>query len=282
MRAFEAAARLGSFQAAGAELSVTQAAVSRIVRVLEGRLGFPLFERHANRLTLTWQGKALLPGLSAAFDAIASLVAQVGSQSALPLLTVGVGPSFAMRWLIPRLAHFQAKYPDIEVRIATGGAINPIRDDWTCGILLGDGHWPGYEAQALFSADLFPVCAPAIARELRTPGDLRQQTLLRVVHASEDWTLWLRAAGLKLVPSRRSPRFDTYALALQAAVDGLGVAMALRPYVTDDIRAGRLVAPFPLTVPKGQAWYLIFAASRRTDPSLVAFRAWLTEEAKKA
>jgi LysR family glycine cleavage system transcriptional activator/LysR family transcriptional regulator of beta-lactamase len=282
MRAFEAAARLGSFQAAGAELSVTQAAVSRIVRVLEARLGFPLFERHANRLTLTWQGKALLPGLSAAFDAIAALVAQVGSQSALPLLTVGVGPSFAMRWLIPRLAHFQAKYPDIEVRIATGGAINPIRDDWTCGILLGDGHWPGYEAQALFSADLFPVCAPAIARELRTPGDLRQQTLLRVVHASEDWTLWLRAAGLRLVPSRRSPRFDTYALALQAAVDGLGVAMALRPYVTDDIRAGRLVAPFPLTVPKGQAWYLIFAASRRTDPSLVAFRAWLTEESKKA
>ena len=164
LRAFEAAARLGSFQAAGAELAVTQAAVSRIVRLLEGRLGFTLFERHANRLTLTWQGKSLLPGLTAALDAIATLVAQVASQSAVPLLTVGVGPSFAMRWLIPRLSHFQTRHPDIEVRIATGGSINPIRDDWTCGILLGDGHWPGYEAQALFSAELFPVCAPAIAR----------------------------------------------------------------------------------------------------------------------
>jgi len=278
LRAFEAAARLGSFQAAGAELSVTQAAVSRIVRLLEGRLGFPLFERHANRLTLTWQGKSLLPGLSAALDAIAILVAQVASQSTVPLLTVGVGPSFAMRWLIPRLSHFQARHPDVEVRIATGGSINPIRDDWTCGILLGDGHWPGYEAHALFSADLFPVCSPAIARELRTPRDLRSQTLLRVAHASEDWTLWLRAAGLKLRPERRSPRFDTYALALQAAVDGLGVAMGLRPYVADDIAAGRLVAPFALAVPKGQAWYLIFAPARRDDPSFVAFRQWLIEE----
>jgi len=198
----------------------------------------------------------------------------------VPLLTVGVGPSFAMRWLIPRLSHFQTRHPDIEVRIATGGSINPIRDDWTCGILLGDGHWPGYEAHALFSADLFPVCAPAIARELRTPRDLRTQTLLRVAHASEDWTLWLRAAGLKVRPERRSPRFDTYALALQAAVDGLGVAMGLRPYVADDIAAGRLVAPFALTVPKGQAWYLIFAPARRDDPTFVAFREWLIEETK--
>src|SRR3954471_2430392 len=110
LRAFEAAARLGSFQAAGEELSVTQAAVSRIVRLLEGRLDFPLFERHANRLTLTWQGKALLPGLTGALDSIATLVAQVSSQSTLPLLTIGVGPSFAMRWLIPRLSHFQGRY----------------------------------------------------------------------------------------------------------------------------------------------------------------------------
>lgn len=279
LRAFEAAARLGGFAAAGQELAVTQAAVSRMVRLLEARLGFALFERHANRLTLTWQGRTMLPGLSSAFDAIAALAAQVGSLSAVPVLTVGVGPSFAMRWLIPRLADFHALHPEIEVRIATGGAINPIRDDWTCGILLGNGEWPGFEAQSLFSADLYPVCAPAIARHLKSPGDLRGQTLLQVAHAPEDWPLWLRAAGLKLRPEKRSPKLDTYALALQAAVDGVGVAIGLRPYVADDIAAGRLVAPFALTVPKGQAWYLICPPARRDDPSFLAFRAWLLAKA---
>ena len=280
LRAFEASARLGSFTAAGAELAVTQAAVSRMVRLLEERFGFTLFERHANRLALTWQGKALLPGLTSAFDAIAALAAQVGTMSAVPVLTVGAGPSFAMRWLIPRLARFHARHPDIEVRIATGGAINPISDDWTCGIVLGDGQWPGFEAEALFSADLFPVCAPAIARQLKSAGDLRSQTLLQVAHASDDWVLWLRAAGLKLRPEKRSPKFDTYALALQAAVDAMGVAIGLRPYVADDLAAGRLVAPFALTVPKGKAWYLICTPARRDDPTFRAFRTWLLSETK--
>jgi len=280
LRAFEASARLGSFTAAGAELAVTQAAVSRMVRLLEERFGFTLFDRHANRLALTWQGKALLPGLTSAFDAIAALAAQVGTMSAVPVLTVGAGPSFAMRWLIPRLARFHARHPDIEVRIATGGAINPISDDWTCGIVLGDGQWPGFEAEALFSADLFPVCAPAIARQLKSPGDLKSQTLLQVAHAADDWLLWLRAAGLKLRPEKRSPKFDTYALALQAAVDAVGVAIGLRPYVADDLAAGRLVAPFALTVPKGKAWYLICTPARREDPTFRAFRTWLMSETK--
>jgi len=275
LRAFEAAARLGSFAAAGAELSVTQAAVSRMVRVLESRLGFPLFARHANRLALTAQGKALQPGLTSAFDGIATLVTQAAALSGVPILTVGVGPSFAMRWLIPRLGDFQARHPEIEVRIATGGAINPIRDDWTCGILLGDGQWSGYTSEALFSADLFPVCAPRLAAKLRTPADLRRHTLLQVAHALDEWPLWLRAAGLKWRPEKRSPRFDTYALALQAAVDGLGVAMALRPYVVDDLAAGRLVAPFRRSVPVGKAWYLLWRPERGDDPALVAFRAWL-------
>ena len=205
LRAFEAAARLGSFAAAGDELAVTQAAISRMVRLLEARFGFALFDRHANRLTLTWQGKALLPGITSAFDAIAALAAQVGSLSQVPVLTVGVGPSFAMRFLIPRLATLEPGIADIEVRIATGGAINPIREDWTCGIMLGDGQWPGYDAEALFSADLFPVCAPAIARDLESPADLRAQTLLQVAHAAEDWPLWLRAAGLKLRAGEAQP-----------------------------------------------------------------------------
>ena len=277
LRAFEASARLGSFAAAGDELAVTQAAVSRMVRLLEERLGYALFERHANRLALTWQGRALLPGLTSAFDAVAALAAQVASMSNARVLTVGVGTSFAMRWLIPRLGEFQARHPDVEVRIATGGAQNPIRDDWTCAIALGDGDWPGYEAHPLFSADLFPVCAPTIARRMRTPGDLRNETLLQVARQDDDWPSWLRAAGLKLRRDRRGPRFDSYALALQAAVDGLGVAIGLGPYVEDDLAAGRLVAPFAVTVPKDRAWYLIASPVRRDDPSFAAFRDWLLD-----
>jgi DNA-binding transcriptional LysR family regulator len=280
LRAVEASARLGSFAAAGHELAVTQAAVSRMVRLLEERLGYPLFERHANRLALTWQGRTLLPGLTSAFDAVATLAAQIGGMSHARVLTVGVGTSFAMRWLIPRLGGFQARHPDIEVRIATGGAQNPIRDDWTCGIVLGDGNWPGFEADPLFSADLFPVCTPAIAQRLKTPGDLRNETLLQVARQDEDWPSWLHAAGLRLRPEKRGPRFDSYALALQAAVDGLGVAIGLRPYVEDDLAARRLVAPFAITVPKDQAWYLIASPARRDDPSFAAFRNWLLADLK--
>jgi DNA-binding transcriptional LysR family regulator len=275
LRAFEAAARLGSFVAAGDELNVTQAAVSRLVRLLEDRLGFRLFERMPNGLALTPQGRALQPGLTAAFDAIAGLTQQVAAMRSTPVLTLGVGPSFAVRWLIPRLASFYRQHPDIEVRLANGGAINPFNDDWTCGILLGNGDWPGYQAEPLFSADLFPVCARAIAQRLKRPSDLAKECLLEVQHSLEEWPLWLAAARVKLRTHAPGPRFDSYAMALQAAVDGVGVAIGLRPYVVDDVASGRLVAPFKLAVPKGQAWYLVYRPFRQDDAALVAFRDWL-------
>jgi len=280
LRAFEAAARHGSFVAAGDELNVTQAAISRMVRLLEARLGFPLFERRPNGIALTPRGKALLPDLTAAFDAIAAATAQVAAMPSAPVLTLGVGPSFAVRWLIPRLADFSRRHPEIEVRLATGGAVNPFRDDWTCGIILGDGTWPGYLAEPMFSADLFPVCTPAIAQRLRQPSDLGKETLLQVAHSPEEWPLWLNAAGVKLRTNALGPRFDSYVMALQAALDGVGVAVALRPYVEDDIAAGRLIAPFALAVPKGSAWYLVYRPFRQEDRGFIAFRAWLHESSK--
>lgn len=275
LRAFEAAARLGSFVAAGEELNVTQAAVSRMVRLLEERLGFRLFERLPNGLALTPQGRVLQPGLTAAFDAIAGITQQVAGMRSTPVLTLGVGPSFAVRWLIPRLASFYRQHPDIEVRLATGGAINPFNDDWTCGILLGNGDWPGHQAEPMFSADLFPVCARSIGQRLKKPSDLAKECLLEVQHSPEEWPLWLAAARVKLRTQAPGPRFDSYAMALQAAVDGVGVAIGLRPYVEDDLASGRLVAPFKLAVPKGQAWYLVYRPFRQDDAALVAFRDWL-------
>jgi LysR family glycine cleavage system transcriptional activator/LysR family transcriptional regulator of beta-lactamase len=281
LRAFEAAARLGSFVAAGEELNVTQAAVSRLVRLLEDRLGFRLFERMPNGLALTPQGRALQPGLTAAFDAIAGITQQVAAMRSTPVLTLGVGPSFAVRWLIPRLASFYRQHPDIEVRLATGGAINPFNDDWTCGILLGNGDWPGHQTEPMFSADLFPVCTRSIAQRLKKPSDLARECLLEVQHSLEEWPLWLAAARVKPRAQAPGPRFDSYAMALQAAVDGVGVAIGLRPYVVDDLASGRLVAPFKLAVPKGQAWYLVYRPFRQDDAALVAFRDWLTANVER-
>lgn len=276
IRAFEAAARCGSFAAAAKELHVTPAAVSRMVKLLEQRLDVPLFERHANGLTATPAGHAYRAGLGPILDALATLTDQVTAMGRARVLTVGVGPTFAVRWLIPRLADFRRVAPEVEVRITTGGAAAPFAEDWTCGIMLGgEADWAGFETQPLFEADLLPVCLPAAAARLANPGDLAETDLLRVSHAPDDWPRWLAAAGASGLQARGAA-FEYYGQALQAAADGLGVAMGIRPYVDDDLAAGRLVAPFRVTVSKGSRWALAWRPHRAGDPALEAFRRWIT------
>jgi LysR family glycine cleavage system transcriptional activator len=278
IKAFEAAARSGSFAGAGAELNVSAAAISRMVHLLEERLGVALFERKANRLMMTAAGRAYQGGLTPIFDALASLTAQITAPSSVRVLTIGVGPTFAMRWLIPRLADFRKQEPDIDVRITTGGAAAPFGDDWSCGIKLGDGEWPGLVAEPLFAADLLPVCAPRLAAQLKRPGDLRGPSLLRVAHSPGDWPLWLKAAGVARVAAR-GPEFQYYGQALQAAADGLGIAMGIRPYIDDDLAAGRLVAPFALSVPKGMRWHLAYRSFQTEQRDFAAFRRWIIRTA---
>ena len=278
IKAFEAAARGGSFAAAGAELNVSAAAVSRMVHLLEQRLGVALFERKANRLVTTAAGRAYQSGLTPIFDALASLTAQVTAPSGVRVLTIGVGPTFAMKWLIPRLADFRKQEPDIDVRITTGGAAVPFGEDWSCGIKLGGGEWPGLIAEPLFAADLLPVCAPRLANTLKRPADLKGPTLLRVAHSPDDWPSWLEAAGTARLTARGT-EFEFYGQALQAAVDGLGIAMGIRPYIDDDLAAGRLVAPFALTVPKGMRWYLVYRSFQTGQRDFAAFRRWIMRAA---
>ena len=281
VRAFEAAARTGSFVAAAAELGVTPAAVSRLVRLLEERLGTALFDRHANRLVPTAAGEAYRAGLTPLLDGLARLTAEVVARPAAPVLTVGVGPTFAIRWLIPRLAAFMRAHPGIEVRIATGGPMVPFSEDWTCGIRSGAGDWPGFAADLLVAADLLPVCAPAIAARLDRPEALAGETLLRVTHAPEDWPDWAAAAG---VPGLRAtgPAFEYYGQALQAAADGMGVAMGIRPYIDDDVAAGRLVAPFAIRMAKRNSWWLVHRPDRAGQPAFAAFRGWIMGAAASA
>lgn len=280
IKAFEAAARTGSFAAAGLELSVSAAAVSRMVHLLEERLGVALFERKANKLVLTQAGRAYQSGLTPIFDALASLTAQVTAPSGVRVLTIGVGHTFAMRWLIPRLSEFRSEEPDIEVRFTTGGASVPFGEDWSCGIKLGAGDWPGLVAEPLFAGDLTPVCVPRLAASLKRPADLRGPSLIRVAHSPEDWPIWLKAASLTRI-NARGPEFQFYGQALQAAADGLGIAMGIRPYIDDDLAAGRLVAPFDLSVPKGMRWYLLYRSFQTEQRDFAAFRRWIMRAASE-
>jgi LysR family glycine cleavage system transcriptional activator/LysR family transcriptional regulator of beta-lactamase len=282
LRAFEAAARCGSFTAAAGELNVTQAAVSQKVRVLEERLGFALFRRHANRLELTDQGRVLQPGLTAAFDTIVRLTEEVAAMQTSPVLTAGVAPAFALHWLIPRLKRFNRSHPEIEVRLATGGATQPLRDEWTCTVRRGEGDWSGYTADELFPTTLVPVCTPAIAAGLRDPGDLQNATLIVVSHLRAQWTWWFDAAGLAhAIQPAAEVVFESSAMAMQAVLDGVGVAVAQLPYVSDALAAGRLAAPFPATGRKFESWWLAYRPARARDPALLPFRQWLLGEAQR-
>jgi LysR family transcriptional regulator of beta-lactamase len=282
LRAFEAAGRHGSFTAAAKELNVTQTAVSRLVRLLEGRLGFSLFRRNASSLELTAQGQALLAGLTDTFDSIARLAESVAAMRAGPVLTIGVGPTFAVSWLIPRLASFYRSHPDIEVRMATGGATRPVRDDWTCTIRRATDSWPGYVAEKLFPSTVVAVCTPEIASSLRSPSDLSSATLIRVSNMPNDWPCWFEAAGLRHpVLAAGEVLFESNAMAMQAVLDGAGIAVAQLPYVSDAMAAGRLVAPFPIIASKRENWFLEYRPIRQEEPALIAFRDWLRGEAER-
>ena len=281
LRAFEAAGRLGSFKAAALELSVTQTAVSHMVRLLEQRIGYALFRRKPNRLELTAQGQAFLSGLTDAFDSIARLAEQVAAMRAGPVLTVGIGPALAVNWLIPRLTSFYRNHSEVEVRMATGGATRPVRDDWTCTIRRDTSAWPGYIAERLFLSTLVPVCTPTLAKRLRRLSDFRSVTLLVVSHLQDQWPCWFKAAGIQAPVRSSEVMFESNAMAMQAVFDGVGVAIAQLPYVSDALRVGRLVAPFPIIAPTNEAWFLQYRPIRQEEPALLAFRSWLLVEAER-
>jgi LysR family transcriptional regulator, glycine cleavage system transcriptional activator len=274
LRAFEAVARGGSISAASAELGVAPASVSRMVKLLEARIGFALFARAPNRLALTKAGRVYCDGLTEIFDRLVDLTDRAAALARHPILTIGAGPTFASRWLIPRLSSLREAVPGVDVRVTAGGIAAPFADDWTCGIRLGDGKWPGLIAVPLFAAELSPVAAPALAKRLREPADLACVPLLRVAHSAEDWRIWCAAAGIPEPPGS-GPTFEYYGQALQAAADGVGVAMGVTPYIDDDLAAGRLVTPFALRAPKNKGWFLVHRARRAGEPAFEAFKAWI-------
>lgn len=283
VRAFEAAARHLSFTRAAEELHVTQAAVSHQIKSLEESLGLRLFDRRHRALALTAAGQRYLPGVRAAFERLATATEQLVGAEARGAVTVSMLSAFATKWLLPRLSRFRAAQPEIDVRITTSTQLVEFgRDDVDMAIRYGHGRWPGVEAVRLVSEDLFPVCAPALLdgkSPLRQPTDLAHQTLLHVGAFPEDWRVWLTAAEVSGVDPTRGPQFDMTLLALDAAANGLGVALGRTALVAEDLASGRLVKPFELIVPIETAYYVVTPARRALAPKVAAFRDWLLQEA---
>lgn len=285
LRAFEAAARLLSFTKAAEELSITPSAISHQIRGLEAHLGVRLFRRASRSLMLTDEGQSYLPVLRDAFDAIHAATSRLATRRAAGPLTVSLLSSFAVRWLIPRLRRFQSSRPEIEVRLST--TARPVdfrREDIDCAIRHGRGQWPGLAADLLLAEDLFPVCGPKLLEgrhPLKAPHDLALHSLFHIAMRRDDWRVWLNAVGIADIDPERGPVFESSDLALRAAAEGLGVAIASSALVEDDLEKGRLVAPFDVRLPTDSGYYFVVPEDRREQPKIAAFRAWLLEEVQR-
>ena len=284
--AFEACARLGSTVAAASELGVTHGAVSKQIALLESWLELPLFDRGGVRLTPTAAGARFaaalgrsLDGIDAATRSLTEAAADAGS-----VVRVSTTSSFAALWLLPRLGQFRALHPGVEVWVSESKA--PV-EVGAAGVDLalrtGRGPWPGARAEPLFTDQLVPACAPALARRLRQPADLARATLLHDEDPGTAWADWLEAAGLgRPAWGNRGPRVADGALLLQAASDGQGVALARKRLASACFRNGRLVQPFGPALPLGPAYWLVLPA--RGTPigrATRAFAAWVRAAAGK-
>jgi len=280
LRAFEAAARHLSFTRAAAELNVTQTAISHQVRRLEEQLGLRLFVRRQRTLLLTREAQQYLPAVSAAFADLRLAMDRLLRPDGKTVLTVSCLPSLAAKWLVPRLAAFQQGHPDIEVRIATSmHVVDFRREEIDLAIRYGSGRWSGLRADWLMAEDVFPVCSPALLagdRPLGRPEDLVHHTLLHVNLYPDEWLSWLTAARLPTkLAAGPGLTFDLGLMALQAAIDGLGVALGRTPFVEADIAAGRLVAPFDVVLPSKAGFYVVAPEQTANRPKIAQFRDWL-------
>jgi LysR family transcriptional regulator of beta-lactamase len=272
LRAFEAAARHASLTKAAIELNVTPAALGHQVKALEERLGTPLFHRLPRGLALTDEGQALLPVLKESFDRMAAALARFDDGRGRELLSVGAVGSFAVAWLLPRLAAFEAAHPEVELRLSTNNnRVDIAEEGLDFAIRFGDGAWHGTEAVLLFPAPLTVLCSAEVAARLKEPADLVGETLLRS-YRSDEWTAWFDAAGVE-APPLTGPVFDSAALMVEAALAGHGVALA--PAILFEGRAAR---PFAAEVGLGGYW-LTRLKSKRPGAAMAAFEAWLLAEA---
>ncbi len=272
-----------SFTLAATELNVTQTAISHQIRRLEAELGVTLFLRLKTGLALSEDGQAYLPGVRSAFHALRDSTQQLLESRGSSVLTISTLVSVASKWLLPRLPAFQQAFPDIDVRIsAATDLVDFRRGGIDAAIRYGRGDWKGLRADFLMADEIFPVCSPAMAKALNTPADLANHTLVQVSGlTADDWRAWLSAAGQPAqLAAGAKLTFDLAMMAVQAAIDGQGVCIGRSTYVNDDLRAGRLVAPFDMRLQDDLGFYLVTPHETADSTKISAFRQWLVAVAR--
>jgi DNA-binding transcriptional LysR family regulator len=288
--AFEAAARHLSFTKAGAELALTQSAVSRQIQAIEAACGARLFERKTRALALTESGRELQRAAEAALTTLDAATRRLKGATALRAVTLTTTPGFAALWLIPRLAAFTGAHPGVDVRISTSyDMINLERAAVDVALRYMRADRAG-AAPRLFDEAVIPVCSPALlrdrARPLAAPADLARHTLLHMEMAGAaaapyEWQLWLRALGLAALKPAATLHFSQYDQLIQAAVAGQGVALGRLPLVRQLLREKRLVAPFTRSVSLPRGYYVLVAPASAAKPEVAAFVDWLLAEARR-
>jgi LysR family transcriptional regulator, glycine cleavage system transcriptional activator len=279
VQAFAAVARIGSVVGAAQELAVTPSALSHLIRQLEQRIGVALFARAGRGLRLTAEGEQLassvVPALASITEALSGF-ARRGTELRISTLS-----TFAVRWLIPRLSRFQAKHPDIEIFLSTSTrAVDLSTETFDCAIRFGRGNWSGIGMDELYREELIPACSPqwVAASGVRSPGDLGRAKLLHARARRQDWSRWLSAAGLGHLDTQAGPIFETRALAIQAAIAQMGVAIVDPRFIEAELAAGQLTIPFGPALPIDTGYWLVWRPGRETGRPLAAFRQWLAHE----
>lgn len=283
LKAFEAAARCRNFTRAAERLHVTQSAVSRQVKLLEAQLGVTLFDRRPQHLVLTRAGQALMPAVRQSFDRIALVVGALREPQPFSRLRVNVPPTFASRWLIPRLHRFRDLHPGIDIRVTTVLNDTLSRDgQLDCAIRFGSGEWPSLHATLLFQERHIAVCAPRLLPPGRVrPVDLNRYTLLHVSHGEGrflSWEHWLDAAGIRGIDTERGLEFDLLDLAIGAAVSGVGVTIADEHMIRDELSSRRLVPLLDVAVPGHQSYWFTTREQVPEPPHLQLFRGWVQQQ----
>ena len=278
---FEAAARHLNFSKAAEELNVTPGAISRAIKNLEDQLNVLLFERGTRSVRLTAIGAPYAHAVREALEQLSAATALATARQSSPTLNVSTSDGFAGRWLVPRLYRFHHAHADIDVRVATTGKLADfLGDGIDIAIRYGGGRYPGLTSEFLKDEEVFPVCSPKLlkgAQPLRKPEDLKHHTLIRDTYPI-DWAAWLSSAGVKGVNPKKGLTFDSYTFAVEAAVQGEGIALGRTMLVEADLAAGRLIQPFKHSLKATSSFYLVYPPDAIRQRKVRAFRDWLFAE----
>lgn len=285
LRVFDAAARHGSFNRASEELCVTPSAVSHQLKSLEEFLGVELFKREKRTISLTPAGERYLPSVQMALNEIELATRKLITSPNSNVVNVSVAPAFLTRWLVPRITQFQEKHPEIELRLESSiDYIDFENSDTDMAVYYGKGHWSGIESHLMRNIYLTPVVSPKLLEEkggLKRAADLAKFTLINVTGRNHEWSKILQKLGVSITSVEHTISFSSTSLAVSAAAEGIGVALADMALLQRELDSGRLVAPLDVCLDSHNAFYLVYKENRSLTPAMEAFRDWILTEMKE-